>query len=286
MKKLVFIYVLCFIALCGCDTSAGYTGVTDDTDSLEAEVPEKGDITFCLKSDQKIIDLLEQSIYNIEFSRRVSMSDIREQFDSITWVVSDKEGHVRSYCIMNSDKQIFQWSHNFCYPGTYQTCLVGYKKGLETYRSKALTLEVNALKDFLGWRWDEFPGASKPLSCVNVFNPDFELTYNSQLSDNGVPGWNVYLFNFKGEDDQRFYEQSSASLYRYMVELYGQPSVDRDTADLAAVYAAEFAYHEKDACPLAIWRTAGTRIALLRIEREWSVARIYAEPVLVDNDKE
>lgn len=166
------------------------------------------------------------------------------------------------------------------FPGEYKTYLTGYKNQKETFRSDTLDLQV-VTKDFLGWKWNEFPDETGQTGTgtVNLFNSDFELTYYNQLSGNGVPGWNLYVFNSAGEDEQAFYEKSSEALYHYITQIYGAPSIDRNSPELTEAFTTDFDYHPDYATPLAIWKTEQTRIVQLRIDKNWPTARIYAEPL-------
>lgn len=181
---------------------------------------------------------------------------------------------------MEQNKNFFQWSHCFYYPGEYKTYLAGYKNQKETFRSDTLDLQV-VTKEFLGWKWNEFPDETGQTGTgtVNLFNSDFELTYYNQLSDNGVPGWNLYVFNSAGEDEQAFYEKSSEALYHYITKIYGAPSIDRNSPELTEAFTTDFDYHPDYATPLAIWKTEQTRIVQLRIDKNWPTVRIYAEPL-------
>lgn len=283
MKKAILLPMLCLITLCGCEKStelSEITGNTGNSENPETETPENGSLTFQLHTDKTTCNLLDLTIFSISFNRTVSMLDISNQFDSIAWIVEDKDKNLHSFCIMEQNKNFFQWSHCFYYPGEYKTYLAGYKNQKETFRSDTLDLQV-VTKDFLGWKWNEFPDETGQTGTgtVNMFNSDFELTYYNQLSDNGVPGWNLYVFNSAGEDEQAFYEKSSEALYHYITQIYGAPSIDRNSPELTEAFTTDFDYHPDYATPLAIWKTEQTRIVQLRIDKNWPTARIYAEPL-------
>lgn len=95
--------------------------------------------------------------------------------------------------------------------------------------------------------------------------------------------YNILIYrtplNSAGEDEQVFYEKSSDVLYRYITGIYGAPSIDKNSPDLAEAYTADFDYHHDHATPLAIWETDQTRIVQLRIDDSWPIAYIYAEPL-------
>lgn len=277
MKKAILLPMLCLIALCGCEKS---TELSEITGNPETETPENGSLTFQLNADKTTCNLLDLTTFSISFNRTVSMWDISNQFDSIVWIVEDKDKNLHSFRIMEQQEKTFLWSHCFYYPGEYKTYLSGYKDKEETFRSETINLQV-VTKDFLGWKWNEFPDEpdQKRTGTVNLFNSDFELTYYNHLSDNGVPGWNLYIFNSTGEDEQVFYEKSSDVLYRYITRIYGAPSIDKNSPDLAEAYTADFDYHHDHATPLAIWETDQTRIVQLRIDDSWPIAYIYAEPL-------
>ena len=74
-------------------------------------------------------------------------------------------------------------------------------------------------------------------------------------------------------------KKSSDVLYRYITGIYGAPSIDKNSPDLAEAYTADFDYHHDHATPLAIWETDQTRIVQLRIDDSWPIAYIYAEPL-------
>ena len=69
------------------------------------------------------------------------------------------------------------------------------------------------------------------------------------------------------------------SRYSTITGIYGAPSIDKNSPDLAEAYTADFDYHHDHATPLAIWETDQTRIVQLRIDDSWPIAYIYAEPL-------
>ena len=81
------------------------------------------------------------------------------------------------------------------------------------------------------------------------------------------------------EKTSRYLRKIIRYTYRYITGIYGAPSIDKNSPDLAEAYTADFDYHHDHATPLAIWETDQTRIVQLRIDDSWPIAYIYAEPL-------
>lgn len=143
MKKAILLPMLCLIALCGCEKS---TELSEITGNPETETPENGSLTFQLNADKTTCNLLDLTTFSISFNRTVSMWDISNQFDSIVWIVEDKDKIFTHSVSWNSRKNLL-WSHCFYYPGEYKTYLSGYKDKEETFRSETINLQV-VTKDF------------------------------------------------------------------------------------------------------------------------------------------
>ena len=124
MKKAILLPMLCLIALCRCEKS---TELSEITGNPETETPENGSLTFQLNADKTTCNLLDLTTFSISFNRTVSMWDISNQFDSIVWIVEDKDKNLHSFRIMEQQEKTFLWSHCFYYPGEYKTYLSGYK---------------------------------------------------------------------------------------------------------------------------------------------------------------
>ena len=118
MKKAILLPMLCLIALCGCEKS---TELSEITGNPETETPENGSLTFQLNADKTTCNLLDLTTFSISFNRTVSMWDISNQFDSIVWIVEDKDKNLHSFSIMEQQEKTFLWSHCFYYPGEYKT---------------------------------------------------------------------------------------------------------------------------------------------------------------------
>lgn len=108
MKKAILLPMLCLITLCGCEKStelSEITGNTGNSENPETETPENGSLTFQLHTDKTTCNLLDLTVFSISFNRTVSMLDISNQFDSIAWIVEDKDKNLHSFRIMEQNKK-------------------------------------------------------------------------------------------------------------------------------------------------------------------------------------
>lgn len=120
MKKAILLPMLCLIALCGCEKS---TELSEITGNPETETPENGSLTFQLNADKTTCNLLDLTTFSISFNRTVSMWDISNQFDSIVWIVEDKDKNLHSFRTMNSKKKPFYGVTAFIIPASIRhTC--------------------------------------------------------------------------------------------------------------------------------------------------------------------
>lgn len=121
MKKAILLPMLCLIALCGCEKS---TELSEITGNPETETPENGSLTFQLNADKTTCNLLDLTTFSISFNRTVSMWDISNQFDSIVWIVEDKDKNLHSFRIMEQQEKPFYGVTAFIIPAsirhTYQ----------------------------------------------------------------------------------------------------------------------------------------------------------------------
>ena len=101
MKKAILLPMLCLIALCGCEKS---TELSEITGNPETETPENGSLTFQLNAEKTTCNLLDLTTFSISFNRTVSMWDISNQFDSIVWIVEDKDKNLHSSRIMEQQE--------------------------------------------------------------------------------------------------------------------------------------------------------------------------------------
>lgn len=107
MKKAILLPMLCLITLCGCEKS---TELSEITGNPETETPENGSLTFQLNADKTTCNLLDLTTFSISFNRTVSMWDISNQFDSIVWIVEDKDKIFTHSVSWNSRKNLFMES--------------------------------------------------------------------------------------------------------------------------------------------------------------------------------
>lgn len=120
MKKAILLPMLCLIALCGCEKS---TELSEITGNPETETPENGSLTFQLNADKTTCNLLDLTTFSISFNRTVSMWDISNQFDSIVWIVEDKDKNLHSFRIMEQQEQNFYGVTAFIIPASIRhTC--------------------------------------------------------------------------------------------------------------------------------------------------------------------
>ena len=127
MKKAILLPMLCLIALCGCEKS---TELSEITGNPETETPENGSLTFQLNADKTTCNLLDLTTFSISFNRTVSMWDISNQFDSIVWIVEDKDKNLHSFRIMEQQEKTEQ----------HTACNARYRIHLsyDTYRAKRI----------------------------------------------------------------------------------------------------------------------------------------------------
>ncbi len=251
---------------------------SSDHDSFLDPASEiKKELTFSLKADATKRNLLQMTALSIGFKEDVTTADIRKYYDQLEWAVKDNMGEVATYSLMSENHFTFSWGHCFHYPGTFVSSLVGRKEGKIVFESNPVTIQISADKDFLGWNWDELPdNTDSGKGYVNVLEPDMELS-SLTVNEKDKHGIYVYLFNAIGQEE--FYKTSAEKLYNYMVKLYGKPAFVSTDKDLNKVYRAEFAYQLPNSIPLAVWKTAKSRMVLLEIQREIKSARIFAEPI-------
>lgn len=120
MKKAILLPMLCLIALCGCEKS---TELSEITGNPETETPENGSLTFQLNADKTTCNLLDLTTFSISFNRTVSMWDISNQFDSIVWIVEDKDKNLHSFRIMEQQEKPFYGVTAFIIPASIRhTC--------------------------------------------------------------------------------------------------------------------------------------------------------------------
>ena len=112
---------------------------------------------FSLKADVTDVHLLEMMKLAIVFDRTMTMAEVYNCYDRLEWVVADEDGKESILSLLDENSFILSWGHCFHYPGTFTSYLRGSMKGEVTYQSQALTLNVSADRDFLGWNWNELP---------------------------------------------------------------------------------------------------------------------------------
>lgn len=286
--KSVFVCLLSLLLLAGCgNDSAPWAEEPEQPEQPEQpevpnpEQPDREVLPFSLKADVTDVHLLEMMKLAIVFDGTMSVGIVREYYDKLEWVVADEDGKESTLSLLDENGFLLSWGHCFYYPGTFTSYLRGSMKGEVTYQSQALTLNVSADRDFLGWNWNELPDNTDVANgYVNVLNPDFELC-SVTLAQEGKRGIYIFPFNAKAEEENSFCKRSSEKLYRYMTDLYGEPVVDKEGADLDETYRTEFVHCLSDAKPLAIWKTESSRMVLLEVPVEdWKIARVFAEPLL------
>lgn len=269
LKKFFLLLLLCLLGI-GCDK---YSENCEKQESLENKV------LFLYKPEKVEMNLLEITNFSIVFEEPASLAQIQKRYDRLEWVVQDEEGEQYSFTLMNANEFTFKWGHCFYHPGTFKSYLLGIKDERIIYQSDTVTLKISNTKDFLGWNWNEFPDKTiSENSFVNILDPSFELAYFS-LDNPEQKGICTYLLNSKQQDEDIFSQEAFRKLYNYMEELYGEPVVDKESADLNTMYEAEFSYQYKDAQPLAIWKTSKSRIVLLEVQKEWKSIILFAEPL-------
>ncbi|MDY3069217.1 MAG: hypothetical protein SOR57_06065 [Parabacteroides sp.] len=270
LLKIFFLSLLLCLLGTGCDK---YSENWEEQESSEKEV------LFLYKPEKVEMNLLEITDFSIVFEESASLAQIQERYDRLEWVVQDEEGEQYSFTLMNAKEFTFKWGHCFYYPGTFKSYLLGVKNERIVYQSDTVTLKISNTKDFLRWNWNEFPDKTiSENSFVNILDPDFELAYFS-LDNPDQKGICVYLLNSEQQDEDIFSQEAFRKLYNYMEELYGEPVVDKESADLNTMYEAEFSYQYADAQPLAIWKTSKSRIVLLEVQKEWKSIYLFAEPL-------
>lgn len=280
--KSVFVCLLSLLLLAGCgNDSAPWAEEPEQPEVPNPEQPDKKVLPFSLKADVTDVHLLEMMKFSITFDVTMTMAEVRDCYDHLEWVVTDDDGKELTHSLLGENSFMFSWGHCFHYPGTFTSYLRGSKEDKVVYQSKTLTLNVAADRDFLGWNWNELPDNTDVANgYVNILDPDFELC-SVTLAQEDKRGIYVFPFNAKAEEENAFCKRSSEKLYRYMMDIYGEPVVDKDGADLDEAYRTEFAYCLSDAKPLAIWKTESSRMVLLEVSVEdWKVARVFAEPLL------
>ena len=286
MKKLLYSLVCSFFFL-SCSGTA--EDIIPDNPSTGGEGGTESTTRNChikLGVNQNVLNIFESSEFNIRFKfegkTSYTLVDISEAFDSIDWVVSGLQGRLRVFVRSNSQHPgtslTSLWSHRFYSPGHYEACLHGYKDNKIVF-SDTLQVNVTDNKHFLGWNWNELTYLNENVAHINALNKHYELATYATVSPQGVPSFELNLWNSSVEDEKQFSQKSDTVLYNYITSLYCRPTYDRNSSELADKYNALFSNKKENVQPCAIWLTRNAKIVLLRKDVEYSEkCWIYAEP--------
>ncbi|WP_288206971.1 hypothetical protein [uncultured Parabacteroides sp.] len=251
-----------------------------DKDNIENE-NDMPVLNLYVNTDQKnIFDLME---FQIQTEGTVMLSDLRAHYDSVVWKVSGLDG---SYKIFErtdfSSSFSFKWSHNFFFPGEYETFLLGYKEDKLIYKSDTLPIKITDDKDFLGYNWKDIKGfIGHGTGYVDVLFKDRDIvTFQDMHQD--TPSVELSLLLNGNQDEQAFILKSEKILSDYISSLYSSSIYDLTDDTLVEKYNKIFTYKKENAYPQCIWLTPKSKIVLLKCYdkyfKDYFKYEIYAEP--------
>ncbi len=222
------------------------------------------------------VNIYELAEYRLDYDTEdwITIKDVRDDYDSLTWHIKGQEGR---FLVLGKDNYSPIWTHNYCLPGDYETVLTGYRGGSAVYQD-VLKVHVDDDNDFLMYDWDEVKESDNRNTVYhNALDPNYQFSSKPDIHD-GVPGVTIRLLPYGSE-------ACLQKLHEYFCALYGNP-MELDADGLADKYHELFTYQYPDSTPYAIWTTPKSVVVLMKYDFRATVDdeyetwyQAYAEPM-------
>lgn len=283
MKCILLITSLLFlVASCSSDQPSS----PDWENPKNPDKPGNSDfIGIKINASVKEANIFDNVQFTLSFDKNCNMYDIRQNYDSLVWVVPELNGF---FNIMRTSEFNLSWGQSFLSEGKFLTILQGFKDN-KMVLADSVTINVKNKRDILGYYWKDITENQNMLyGTPNILDSYYGI-YTRKIYEDATPALEVYFsLNYKGHIPDSiirpFYEKEQEKIaYDYITKLYGNPklSYEKD-ASIVEIYKKTFKQPiGKILLPRYIWKTKTSNIVLLQDYDKWGEWHTYfvlAEP--------